>query len=36
MAIKICINAEHYGKYNRLSVVKDYYEKELSFVSEKR
>ena len=31
MAVKICIDAGHYGKTNRSSVVKEYYESEMNW-----
>ena len=29
MGVKICIDAGHYGKYNRSPAVKDYYESDM-------
>lgn len=31
MAIKICLDAGHYGKYNRSPVVREYYESEMNW-----
>lgn len=31
MSIKICLDAGHYGKYNRSPAVKDYYESEMNW-----
>lgn len=31
MAVKICLDAGHYGRYNRSPVVKDYYESDMTW-----